>query len=466
MSHKQAVNPTQAQVEQVPPLLESSALLGHLHSMRDGWPQLFMRAMHEKGDIVRLRFAMKHVYFLFHPSYVAQVLTRHSDRYARQTRGYKKLGLLLGQGLVTSEGDFWKRQRRIAQPAFHKERIAGFVETFAKATEAMSTRWEDVAQKEQRIDGADAMMALTLQIAGETLFSSDISQSTSAFGTSLSYALKHFSRLVSAPVPYPEYMPTLRNWRFWKSIRTMDRIVWDLINERRKSGEDKGDLLSMLMLTRNEETGETMSDKQLRDEAFTMLSAGHETTANALAWTLYLLTQHPDVADRVAEENQALLGDRLPTPEDLKKLTYTEQVFRESMRLYPPVWAIARKSMQDDEFDGYKIPAGHFVFMSQYAVHRHPVLWEEPEAFRPERFAPEKVEARKQIKDWRYLYFPFSRGQRQCIGDQFAMMEGLTILSILSRRFRFRLAQDAKIELEASITLRPKHGVPMYIERR
>jgi cytochrome P450 len=434
--------------------------------MRANWPALFVKVREEMGNIARVRFGPVQTYFVYDPAFVSKILTKHASKYANQTRGYKKLSLLLGQGLVTSEGDFWKRQRRIAQPAFHRERIAGFVGTMAQATADLVDKWDAIAAENGEVEASQAMMELTLRIAGETLFSTDISSDTSEFGNALSYVLEHFNFLVGTPLPYPEYLPLKRNWDFWRAMKILNRVAWDIIQQRRESNEDKGDLLSMLMLARDEETGEGMSDQQLRDEVFTMLSAGHETTANALAWTLSLLAQHPDIAERVAEENTRLLGDRLPTASELKTLTYTEQVFKESMRLYPPVWCIARKAIEHDKLGEYDVRPGQFVFFSQYAIHRHPDHWNDPNTFDPDRFSKEAMDERKQYPHWRYTYFPFSRGQRQCIGDQFAMMEGLTVLSILVRRFRFALAPHANLVPEHSVTLRPKYGVPLLLQPR
>lgn len=272
--------------------------------------------------------------------------------------------------------------------------------------------------------------------------------------------LDRFYHLVSAPYPYPELVPSPPNLRMWRARNELYRVVDELIAARRRSGADLPDLLGMLMAARDEESGEAMSDRQLRDEALTMLSAGHETTANGMTWTFYLLSKHPEVARKLEAELDTVLGDRLPTVADLERLPYTQQVLRESMRLFPPVWSLARLSTEDDVIDGFHVPKDTFVFVSQWAVHRHPDFWTNPEGFDPERFAPGRP-----APD-RFAYFPFSRGQRQCIGDRFAEMEAALLLAVLARRYRFALVPGHPVVPSPSVTLRPKHGLKMTLSAR
>lgn len=442
------------------PALPGGGILGHLSEMRADPLSLLLRARATCGDVARLRFAHQPVFVLSHPDHVRRVLVTEAARYAKRTRGYRVLRLVIGDGLVNSEGELWRRQRRIAQPAFHRQRIAGFADCMGRAALDSAERWRADASAGRSIDVADELNRLTLRVAGETLLGLDVSGESDIVGAALTTVLERFRALLTAPYPWPERLPTPANLRFWRARRTLYRVVDDIVAARRRAGDEGADLLGMFMAARDEDTGEGMSDRQLRDEVLTMLLAGHETTANALSWTLHLLSRHPDVARRLEAEIDARLGDRLPTPEDVRGLTYTRQVLQESMRLYPPVWALARLAVEDDVIDGHPIPKGAFIFVSQWVVHRHPDLWENPEGFDPDRFAPDREPPS------RFAYFPFSRGQRQCIGDRFAEMEAAIVLAVLVRRYRFALVPGHPVVPEPSVTLRPRHGLRMTLRPR
>lgn len=459
--HSAEVSPTTREAFPLP----VKGPLGVLPQMRDNPLQLLLSAMRH-GDVVRAPLLTTSAYYVFDPELIRLILVERVARYQKQTRGYHKLKLLLGEGLVTSEGDFWLRQRRIAQPAFHKERLASFSEVMVRSAQETAARFEADAIGGRVVDVAKEMMRLTLQVAGITLLSRDLTGEAAEVGRALSIVLEHFNKLVTAPVPYPEYLPTLKNLRFHRAIHTLDRVVMDIIEERRQSGERKNDLLSMWMETRDEETGEQMNDRQLRDEVMTMFLAGHETTSVALSWTLWLLSQHPEATAKVEAELDRVLAGRAPTVQDLRSLVYLDQVFKESLRLMPPVWMLARRPDEDDDLGGFRIPKGSFVFLSPYAVHRHPRYWSDPERFDPDRFEPSRVAEEKASGRPRFAYFPFSGGPRQCIGDNFAKMEAVLVLAVLLSRFRFSLAPGHVVEGEPLVTLRPKGGMPMLVERR
>ncbi|MFN3199773.1 MAG: cytochrome P450 [Bradymonadia bacterium] len=444
------------------PSLPSSGLLGHSSRMASDPLGLFMDVVHNCGDIAQLRFGPVKAWCLSNPEYIEHVLVSQHARYRKDTRGYRKLRLTMGQGLVTSEGDFWLRQRRIAQPAFARKTLKGFAETMTACTDEAVSRWSEAARAGQSLDMARELFTLTLKIAGLTLCNLDMTDEASRFGKAVDVVLERFLFLFTAPVPWPEYVPTPATLAFWRANKVLKGTVEDIITQRRASGAEHHDLLGMFMAATDEETGEGMSDRQLRDEALTMLLAGHETTANALAWTLHLLTQHPEVARRIEAELDTVLGAdrRLPTLDDLKALQYTTQVFKESVRLFPPVWVLARRCIERDEIGGFTIEPGHYVFFSQWSMHRHPRLWQNPERFDPDRFAPEAP------NPGRFLYFPFSRGRRQCIGDRFAEMEGVLLLAVMMSRLRFDGLSDDPVIPEPTVTLRPKGGLPMRLTER
>jgi cytochrome P450 len=442
------------------PFLKSGRPLGHVHGMATDPLSTVVNAHADAGDIVRVRLGHQPAYFLSGPREIKRVLVDDADGYAKTTRGYELLRLILGNGLVTSEGDFWLRQRRIAQPGFHKKCLDGFAKTMVTSSHDLSERWGSVAKLGTVIDVAEAMNLLTLRIAGETLMSVDMTTEAAEVSQSMSYALARFNNMVSSPLPFPHLWPTFANLKLWRSVKSMHRVVDKIIADRRQSQVEVPDLLGMFMSSVDEETGEGMSDVQLRDEVLTMLLAGHETTANSLSWTLYLLSLHPEIMGRMQAELDVVLSGRAPSVEDLGSLSYTAQVVKESMRLYPPVWMLARKSLTEREMSGYRIKKGAYVFFSPWAIHRNPKYWPHPEAFDPERFGPDREQPD------RFTYLPFSRGQRQCIGDRFAEMESILVLATLLQKYSFSLVPGQKIEAEPSVTLRPRFGIKMSLIAR
>jgi cytochrome P450 len=444
--------------------LPAPGLLGQLPAMRDDPLGLFMDAL-ALGPVVKTRFAWLDAALLFDPDLVQTVLVDRVAIYRKQTRGYQKLRLLLGEGLVTSEGSFWLRQRRIAAPAFHKERIATFGEVMVDCAEDVV---RDIAPSPEGavVDLHDHMMRATLRIAGLTLLSRDLAGEARVVGRAVSTAIERFNDLITSPLPWPEYWPSAKNWHFHRALRQLDRVVREIIADRRRTGEDPGDLLSMWMQTRDVETGEAMDDTQLRDEVMTMFVAGHETTAVALSWTLHLLARHPDVSRRATETVDAALSGRRPSFADLPRLGYLGQVFDEALRLYPPVWVLARRAAEDDVLGGVAISQGTFVFIAPYAIHRHPRHWPEPERFDPDRFAPERVAERKAAGFPRLAYLPFSGGPRKCIGEGFARMEGVLILATLLQQLRFAPPPSGAPEPDPQVTLRPRDGMPLMVSKR
>jgi cytochrome P450 len=418
---------------------------------------MMLSMQREHGDIAHWRIGPQNLYLFSHPDLIRDVLVTNQKNF-HKSRGLERAKRLLGNGLLTSEGEFHLRQRRLAQPAFHRQRIAAYAVTMSDYAERTSSRWSDG----QTVDMHAEMMRLTLGIVSRTLFDADVESEAAEIGSALTHAFESFNL---AMLPFTELLekfplPAVR--RFNAARDTLDRIIYRMIEERRQSGEDRGDLLSMLLLaTDTEGDGSGMNDSQLRDEALTLFLAGHETTANALTWTWYLLSQHPEVEQRLHEEVDRVLTNRAPTFEDMSSLSYTRMVFAESMRLYPPAWAIGRRALEPFEANGFLIPRRSVVIMSQYIVHRDPRFFPEPERFEPERWTPEAQGSRP-----RFSYFPFGGGSRVCIGEQFAWMEGVLLVAALSRKWRMRLVTGHPVEVQTLITLRPKHGMRMILEQR
>jgi cytochrome P450 len=414
------------------------------------------------GDVVRVsfRYVSWRTFVLAHPRDIRHVLQENHRNYWKGII-FAKLKRIGGQGLVFSDGDLWRRQRQLVQPAFHRERIAAMAGMMADATAAMLDRWRAPAAAHQPFDVAAEMSRLTLEIVATALFGTSLGADEDEFRHAVSGGLAYANHLVNHFFAPPLIVPTAVNRRGRRAIRGLDRIVWKIIAERRQDGRDRGDLLSMLIHARDADTHETMTDRQLRDEAVTFLVAGHETTAVALAWTWHLLAQHPHVEQRLHAEVDTVLDGRAPTLADLGELRYTRMVIEESMRLYPPVWATSRQAYAPDVIGGQAIRADETVTVSPYLTHRHPAFWERPEVFDPERFTPERSADRPE-----YAYFPFGGGPRRCIGNQFALMEAQIILAMTARRFRLQSAPGHVVEPDPILTLRPRHGVKMTLHPR
>lgn len=435
-------------------------LIGNIPELRRDSLGYFRALRRTQGDFAPFWFGSTPVFLLSHPSYVQHVLQDNNKNYSKATRGFQKLSLLLGQGLLTSDGDFWRRQRRIAQPAFHREKITKFGEMMGQAALSTVERWRNFATGKPT-DVALEMMRLTMQIVGETLLGGHVVDTAHEVGAALTFALRETMDRVLRLWDMPLAIPTPHNLRYRRAISVIDAVVQRVITEHRQAPERYDDLLVMLLAARDPETGEQMSDAQLRDEVVTMFLAGHETTANALSWTWYLLSQHPDVTNKMLEELHTVLGGRVPTVAELAKLPYTAAVFDESLRLFPPAWSFARRAENEDQVGPHTIPAQSIVFLSPYIVHRHPDFWQRPNDFWPERFFTSEVQNLP-----RFAFFPFGGGPRQCIGNNFALMEAQIILATLLQHFSFSLAPDFVVQPEPVVVLRPKYGMQMLVTPR
>jgi cytochrome P450 len=364
--------------------------------------------------------------------------------------------VLLGDGLLTSEGDHHRRQRRLVQPAFHRDRLAGYGAVMVDRAAIARDRW----QPGQPFDVLQEMMRLTLAIVAKTLFSTDVDSEADDIGTALTQVFDLFEVILMPFSELLEKLPLPAVRRFKRARKRLDETIYRLIAEHRASGRDTGDLLSMLLLAQDEEGSGGMTDIQVRDEALTLFLAGHETTADALTWAWYLLSQNPQAEAAFHAELDQVLGGRLPAFDDLPQLRYTERVFAETLRLYPPAWGIGRRALEEYQVGGFLIPARSVVLTSPYAVHRDPRWFPDPLAFRPERWSTEDPSRPK------FAYFPFGGGARVCIGERFAWMEGTLLLAAIGQRWRLRLEPGHRVETQARITLRPKYGMRMRAEAR
>lgn len=407
------------------------------------------------GDVAAFRAGPQHFVLLNHPDHVEDILVTRA-RLFHKGRALERARRLLGDGLLTSEGSQHLRQRRLAQPAFHRQRIAGYAAAMiAHATRAAS-RWTDGVP----IDASAEMNRLTLTIVGETLLGSDLEAEAGGVREALTAVLEAFPITMSPFAPLLERLPLPAIRRYKRAQKTLDRLIYRVIDDRRARADDRGDLLSMLLLARDEEArepaGSGMSDRQLRDEAMTIFLAGHETTANALAWTWALLAQHPDVERRLHAELDEVVGAGEVMPEMIPRLIYTRMVIAEAMRLFPPAWAIGRRAVETFDIGGYTVPRDTIVLVSQFLLHRDRRFFPEPERFDPERWRPEQQHGRP-----RFAYFPFGGGNRVCIGESFAWMEGVLVLATLASRWRLELLDPPPLAMQPGITLRPAGGIRM-----
>lgn len=418
--------------------------------------------MHEKyGPLVRINARKRPTYFVNDADIIKHILQDNNRNYVKQPVDFAE-NPLLGNGLLTSEGDFWRRQRRLAQPAFHRQQIDHFARTMADATEKRLNRWDALARLKRPIDLANEMMVLTLDIVTRTLFGNSLTEAEMATISHLLPLILHGTR---------QYMLRSR-WfgaasqqlfgrKYLSQIETLNRIVERLITERKRSGNPGSDLLGMLLGSEDEETGQKMSDQQLRDEVMTLFLAGHETTANLLAWSISLLSQHPNVYRTLEAEIDRQLAGSAPTLGDLRRLPYTEMVLKESMRLFPPAWILPRSPLAADQWYGETIDPGSNILICTYTLHRSKRYWTQPETFDPLRFM-ENSESHD-----RFAYIPFGGGPRLCIGRQFALLEATIILTLMMQRFEIQLSPTTPLPVpETAVTLRPKHGVWVEVSPR
>ncbi|MCW2242418.1 cytochrome P450 [Azospirillum canadense] len=430
-------------------------VVGLLPQLRHDALAVFQTAQREHGDFVRLQVpGRRPVILIGHPDYVRRVLQDHHANYGR-TPFHDMLKPVLGNGLVTSEGELWRRQRRLVQPAFQSKRIRSFVPVMAAAAAETAERWQRVAQADMRIDLAAEMSCLTLTIILRAMFHRD--DRHAGIGNAVQMVQEQLASRFWSLTGLFHGLPTPANRRFRRALATLDAAVAAIIAERSEANGQEQDLLAMLLAACDEETGTGMDPTQLRDEVMTMFLAGHETSAAGLSWAWYLLTCHPEAAERVREEARSVLAGHQPVWEDVERLAFTRMVVQETLRLYPPIAWFGRRAVAAGMIDGYEVPAGSTVLFSPYVVQRDARFWAEPERFVPERFAPD------QPVRLPYSYFPFGGGPRTCIGAHFAMTEMVVTLATLVPHFEVSLGITSPIPMQALITLRPAGGLSARI---
>ena len=417
----------------------------------------FVSTFAEFGDIYNVNSNLYTIYVTANPEHIQEIMVTNKKDYAKSD-DYKILQYSLGNGLLTSEGDFWKKQRRIAQPAFHRGSMKKLLDIMIASTQKTVEDWKGKSQ----IQLTDEMNFLTLDIVTQCLFGTALQTDYAKIQEAITVENEYLAERIMKPFKPPFWMPTSKNRAYRKARTYSSGLILDIINERQKNPSEHHDLLSMLMNAEDEDTGEKMSNQQLKDESITIFVAGHETTANALSWTFYLLSQHPEKLQKLQDEIDAVLQGSTPDFQSLKELKYTQMVLEESMRLYPPAWTIVRKVAHDTNMNGYEFKKDTRLILDVFMLHRHPDYWENPTDFEPERFEPEQKKQRH-----KYAYIPFGAGQRMCIGNNFAMMEMKIVLVLLLQNFHLNLNKDApEVVPEPLITLRPKNGILMDLSPR
>ncbi|GAB4581810.1 MAG: cytochrome P450 [Anaerolineales bacterium] len=436
-------------------------LLGVLPDFQKDSLKLFMEAS-KMGDVVHMRFGPRPMYQINHPEGVQHVLQSNNKNYSRNSFGNDIVKMVSGLNLFTSDGAYWLNQRRLMQPAFHRRNYHHFGKIMTDATLRMIERWQPAVQRHETLNMHHEMTCLTMEVVGQALFSVDLSGDSNllgeAFLTTTGYAQHRFNH----PFYPPLFIPTPLNRKVNRALHDVQKILQEMIDDRRRTGERKEDMMTMLMEARYEDTGEAMNDEQLRNELGVMIGAGQETTSNLLTWIFHLLSANPDVEAKLLEEYDRVLGGRIPTMADLPNLPYTKMMVDEALRLRPPAWAVStRVAMEEDIIMGYRVPKGSSVFISPYVIHHDPRFWDDPEQFIPERFTEENVEKRH-----KYSYIPFGAGPRKCIGNTFALTETYLILATLLPRYQLVAQPGAKAEPAAEFTLRVKGGLPMQVIAR
>ncbi len=466
MATTTTISPNLPRPPQTAPYRAGHPLWGVLPEFQKDNLQLF-KDMARMGDVVHMRFGFTHLYQVNHPDGIQHVLQQNHKNYSRDSFGNQLIKMITGLNLFTSDGDYWLKQRRLMQPAFHRRNYDQFGQIMTGATLKMLDRWQTAIRQGTYLDMHKEMMRLTMEVVGQALFSVDLGGESNALGKAFLTSTGYIQYRFNTPLYPPLAIPTRVNRDVKQAMATVQTILQEMLDERRRTGERKDDLMTMLMEARYEDTGEGMTDEQLRNELGVMIGAGQETTSNLLTWIFHVLSAHPEVEANLLDEYARVLGGntqsvRTPTMADIPNLPYTRMVIDETLRFYPPAWAIStRVAQEDDVILGYRIPKSGGIFIVPYLLHRDPRFWDAPEQFAPERFTEANEEKRH-----KYAYLPFGAGPRKCIGNTFALTETQLILATLLPRYKLTLQPGYKVEPAAEFTLRVKGGLPMRVEAR
>jgi len=441
------------------PQVKGDFLLGNLSQMMANPFQALCDWRRDYGDLVSFRLVTRQFYLFSHPRLIEQALIKQSDVFVKTYHPKKPIGLalVLGQGLITSQGDVWQRQRRLMQPIFQRSNITTLLPQIVTAGSNMLDRWQKLGEGAE-VNLSGEMMQLTLEVITQTMFSASVLNKIEHISPSLDTLLRYATKTLLNPLTLPLYVPTPANQKFKQALGIIDDVIYGIIDQRRTASSVHNDLLDMLLKARDDNSGEKMNDRQIRDEVITIFSAGHETTANLLSWTLYLLARHPDVLAKLHQELDGLLQGKIPDAEDLQQLVYTRAILNESMRFRPPAGIMLRKVNKDTEVDGYSLKAGRLAIFSIFNLHHHADFWPQPDQFDPERFlVPENR---------RFSFMPFGTGERICIANHFALMEAQLLLSMIVQHCDLQLLDTDEVEIELAVALRPKGGIPVRITWR
>lgn len=447
----------------LPPVVEGKSIVGSARDFIEDPLTFYEQTIPKYGDVFQMKSVFFHLrnefdymYVVSDPDMVKHIMQDNNKNYFKSS-GYNALKLLLGNGLLTSEGDFWRKQRRLMQPAFHRERLSSFVELYASATEELISEWSKL-ENGTEINVSKSFMQLTLSIIAKAMFSIDVGDAYKVVDSQFDIANESLIKRVTDPIPLPLWFPLPKVQRERKSYDAIKQVVIDIIEKRRKSKEHYDDLLAMLMEVEDADTGEKMSNEQIQDEVITIFLAGHETTAVALTWLMHCLDENPEVAEKLREEERSVLNGQNPTVENLRSLEYTRMVIDEALRLYPPVWVIGRQSTGADKIGEFDLPANTNCLIPVYYIHRDPRHWDEPLKFKPERFTKENAKGRH-----KFVYFPFGGGPRLCIGNNFALMEMQVIVPMIVRAFELKKKQGFEFKKEPLVTMRPNPHMQMVL---
>jgi len=441
----------------LPPEVEGNMIFTKIIPLVSDFLGWLERYRDEMGNVYYAKLISMDICVVCEPEWVQYVMQQNNRNYEKSF-GYEILALFLGQGLLTSDGDFWLRQRRMAQPAFHRERLNGLVKHMIEESREMALEWKRRAAYHESFNVMDDMMKVTMKIVARGLFSANVAEDIETISYNLERLNQFATTRIQSPIRLPMWLPTLKNLVFRQTCEELNDVLFRIIEERRKDPNPPGDLLTMLMEAKDKDTGEGMSDAQLRDECMTIFVAGHETTAVSMTWLWYELGKNAEVMAKLKAELVEVLGERQPEIEDIPRLKYTRMIINEILRLYPPGWLLGRRALEDDTINGYHIPKGTNVLLFTYGIHRRPDLWERPDDFWPERWETERVKELEKM-----AYFPFGGGPRLCIGNNFALMEMTILVATLAQDFEPRFVGEEAPKVVPLITLRPKGKVEIAL---